>query len=191
MYCPAFRQSTGVGVEYAFLVWMYRHVDGLDGPDGTDGGVMGKGHRFPAATLWTVSQPMALFPPDCLGSRCQVGHWAVESRAVLPLLGLNDLLQGCLPIVIHSPPPTPLQFTGLISHLTGAWVQYLWVCNCRHPFGVLKQTSLTVISEWALFSPINTPTLILISPINTLGSRLDAEVEQTTLMQYFTFTVSS
>lgn len=78
---------------------------------------------------------MALFPPGRLGPGCQVGHWAVESSTVLPVPGLNDLLQGCLPIVIHSPPPTPLQFTGLISHLTGAWVQYLCVCNGRHPFG--------------------------------------------------------
>lgn len=81
---------------------------------------MGKGHRTPATTLWIVSHPIALFPPGRLGPSCQVGHWAVEFSAVLPVHGRNDLLQGCLAIVIHSPPPTPLQFTGLISHLTGA-----------------------------------------------------------------------
>lgn len=119
LYYPAFRQAVGVGVVNISLVWMFKHVDGLDMLGGADG-VMGKGHRSPAATFWTVSYPMALFPLGRLGSRCQVGHWAVESSAILPVPALNDLLQGSLPIVIHSPPPTPLQFTGLISHLTGA-----------------------------------------------------------------------
>lgn len=38
VYCPAFRQSTGVGVEYASLVWMFKHVDGLDVLGGANGG---------------------------------------------------------------------------------------------------------------------------------------------------------
>lgn len=38
VYCPAFRQSTGVGVEYASLVWMFKHIDGLDVLSGADRG---------------------------------------------------------------------------------------------------------------------------------------------------------
>lgn len=142
-------------------------------------GAVDKGHRSPAANLWIVSHPMALFPPGRLGPRCQVGHWAVESSTVLSVPGLNDLLQGCLPIVIHSPPPTPLQFTGLMSHLTGAWVQYLSVCNGRHPFGADYIESYSRVS---IIKSYKHPTLISISPINTLGCRLEAEVEQTTSM---------
>lgn len=38
MFYPTFRQWTGVGVEYASLVWMFKHVDGLDVLGGADGG---------------------------------------------------------------------------------------------------------------------------------------------------------
>lgn len=38
LYCPAFRQLVGVGVVYISLVWMFKHVDGLDVLGGADGG---------------------------------------------------------------------------------------------------------------------------------------------------------